>query len=205
MRADLSTDTLIRLMREVFAEETLAFERRARIHARITANPSAQGMELWANPATPFDESSVGVPCGVRQINYGCSQTMKRRYLRSNQPCLCCVMDQVSDAFTEALATTRPSDRCRNLITEKALLDLSSRAFLLTIRAAYMNRIRFVHVKCFRGCSDFVLSVIMVLNISCATNRRFRRCSGYFPKYAFFDKVVHSPLNGGKRHLPSLR
>ena len=59
MRADLSTDTLIRLMREVFAEETLAFERRARIHARITANPSAQGMELWANPATPFDEPSV--------------------------------------------------------------------------------------------------------------------------------------------------
>ena len=59
MQADLSTDTLIRLMREVFAEETLAFERRARIHARITANPSVQGMELWANPVTPFDEPSV--------------------------------------------------------------------------------------------------------------------------------------------------
>ncbi len=59
MRADLSTDTLIRLMREVFAEETLALERRARIRTRITANPSVHGMELWANPAIPFDEPSV--------------------------------------------------------------------------------------------------------------------------------------------------
>ena len=60
MQADLSTDSLIRLMREVFAQETLAPERRARIHARINSNLSVQGMELWANPATPFDEPSVG-------------------------------------------------------------------------------------------------------------------------------------------------
>ena len=59
MQADLTTDSLIRLMREVFDGETLAPERRARIYTRITADPSVHGMELWANPATPFDEPSV--------------------------------------------------------------------------------------------------------------------------------------------------
>ena len=46
-------------MREVFAQETLAPEHRDRIYARITADASVHGMELWANPATPFDEPSV--------------------------------------------------------------------------------------------------------------------------------------------------
>ena len=59
MQTDLSTHTLIRLMREVFAQETLAPDRRARIYARITADASVHGMELWTNPATPFDELSV--------------------------------------------------------------------------------------------------------------------------------------------------
>lgn len=59
MQTDLSTDSLIRLMREVFAQETLVPERRDRIYARITADTSVHGMELWANPATPCDEPSV--------------------------------------------------------------------------------------------------------------------------------------------------
>ena len=59
MQAELSTDRFIKLMREVFAQETIDHERRARIYARITANPSVHGMELWANPATPFEEPSV--------------------------------------------------------------------------------------------------------------------------------------------------
>ena len=59
MKADLSTDTLIQRMREVFTGETLDPERRARIYARITSNPSIQGMELWSNPATPFDTPAV--------------------------------------------------------------------------------------------------------------------------------------------------
>ncbi len=59
MKADLSTDTLIQRMREVFTGETLDPERRALIYARVTSNPSVQGMELWTNPATPFDEPSV--------------------------------------------------------------------------------------------------------------------------------------------------
>ena len=59
MQADISTDRFIRLMREVFAQETLDHERRVRIYARIRANPRIQGMELWANAATPLDEPSV--------------------------------------------------------------------------------------------------------------------------------------------------
>ena len=62
MKADLSTDTLIQLMREVFTGETLDSERRTRIRARVTSNPSVQGMELWTSPAIPIDEPSVGVP-----------------------------------------------------------------------------------------------------------------------------------------------
>ena len=57
--ADPSANRLIRLMCEVFAQETLAPERRAQIYARITSDPIAHGMELWSNPATPFDEPSV--------------------------------------------------------------------------------------------------------------------------------------------------
>lgn len=59
MQAELSTDRFIKLMREVFAQETIDHERRARIYARVRDNPHIQGMELWANAATPFDEPSV--------------------------------------------------------------------------------------------------------------------------------------------------
>ena len=65
MKADLSTDTLIQLMREVFTGETLDPGRRTRIYARITSNPIVQGMELWADPAIPFNEPSVEDTAGV--------------------------------------------------------------------------------------------------------------------------------------------
>ena len=57
MQAELFTDTLIQLMRDVFSRETLAPELRARIRARITSNLNVHGMELWTNPATPFGEA----------------------------------------------------------------------------------------------------------------------------------------------------
>ena len=62
MQADVFTDRLIHLMRDVFARETLAPEPRARILARVTSNPSVQGLELWRSPAIQFNEPSVGVP-----------------------------------------------------------------------------------------------------------------------------------------------
>ena len=62
MKADLSTDTLIQLMREVFTGETLDPERRTRILARVTSNPSVQGMELWTSPAIPIDELYIEAP-----------------------------------------------------------------------------------------------------------------------------------------------
>lgn len=62
MKADLSADTLIQLMREVFTGEPLDPDRRTRIYARITSNPRVKRMELWTNPAIPFDEPSVEPP-----------------------------------------------------------------------------------------------------------------------------------------------
>ena len=62
MKADLFTDRLIHLMRDVFARETLVPERRARIYARITSNPRVQGMELWTSPAIPIDELYIEAP-----------------------------------------------------------------------------------------------------------------------------------------------
>lgn len=59
MQADLFTDRIIQLMRDEFAGETLTPERRDRIYARVTSNPSVQGMELWRTPAIPFDAPSV--------------------------------------------------------------------------------------------------------------------------------------------------
>ncbi len=59
MQTDFFTDRIIQLMRDVFARETLNPERRARIYARVTSNPSVRGMELWTNPATPIDAPSI--------------------------------------------------------------------------------------------------------------------------------------------------
>ncbi|MDE0043606.1 MAG: hypothetical protein OXT74_16320 [Candidatus Poribacteria bacterium] len=58
MQTDFFTDRIIQLMRDVFARETLTPECRDRIYARVISNPSVQGMELWTNPATPFDAPS---------------------------------------------------------------------------------------------------------------------------------------------------
>ena len=59
MQTDFFTDRIIQLMRDVFARETLNPERRARIYARVTSNPSVRGMELWTNPVTPIDAPSI--------------------------------------------------------------------------------------------------------------------------------------------------
>lgn len=59
MKADLSIDTLMQLMRGVFTGETLDPERRTRIYARITSNPRVKRMELWTNPVTPIDAPSI--------------------------------------------------------------------------------------------------------------------------------------------------
>lgn len=67
MQADLFTDRIIQLMRDVFARETLTPEDRARIYSRVTSNPSVRGMELWANPAIPFNEPFVEVPADTAE------------------------------------------------------------------------------------------------------------------------------------------
>ena len=66
MQTDLFTDRIIQLMRDVFARETLTPEGRARIYSRVTSNPSVRGMELWVNPAMPFDEPSIEPPTAER-------------------------------------------------------------------------------------------------------------------------------------------
>lgn len=62
MQTDFFTDTLIQLMREVFAPQAISSEQRARIYARIASNRSVGAMErmdFWRAPAIPFDEPSV--------------------------------------------------------------------------------------------------------------------------------------------------
>ena len=122
MKADLSTDTLIQLMREVFTGETLDPERRTRIYARAISNPSVQRMELWANPAIPFDAPSVEVPADTAgQLwlfpefdapSSSIGSTVSP--LLQGSPVL---------FFHESQATTTLSNKRRNLIIEKALVD----------------------------------------------------------------------------------
>ena len=62
MQTDLFTDTLIQLMREVFAPQAISSEQRARIYARIASNRSVEPGEctdFWGNPAIPFDEPAI--------------------------------------------------------------------------------------------------------------------------------------------------
>ena len=62
MQIDLFTDTLIQLMREVFAPQAISSEQRTRIYARITSNQRVGAVEhtdFWTIPAVPFDEPSV--------------------------------------------------------------------------------------------------------------------------------------------------
>ena len=62
MQTDLFTDTLIQLMREVFAPQAISSEQRARIYARIASNRSVETMEqmdFWGNPTILSDEPTV--------------------------------------------------------------------------------------------------------------------------------------------------
>ena len=62
MQADLFTDTLIQLMRDVFAQQELSSEQRARIYARIASNRSVgtvEQMDFWGTPAILSDEPTV--------------------------------------------------------------------------------------------------------------------------------------------------
>ena len=62
MQTDFLTDTLIQLMREVFAQQGTSSEQRARIYARITSNLSAgtvEQMDFWGTSTMSFGESAV--------------------------------------------------------------------------------------------------------------------------------------------------
>ena len=122
MKADLSADTLIQLMREVFTGETLDPERRTRIYARVTSNPSVQGIELWTNPAIPFDAPSVEPPAveGDQLWLFPAFDVLSSSIGATVSPLL-----QSSPVlfFHESQATTTISNKRRNLIIEKALLD----------------------------------------------------------------------------------
>ena len=62
MQTDLFTDTLIQLMREVFALQGISSEQRARIYARIASNRSVgavEQMDFWGTSTIPSDEPTV--------------------------------------------------------------------------------------------------------------------------------------------------
>ena len=62
MQTDFFTDTIIQLMREVFASQEISSKQRARIYARITSNRSVgtvEQMDLWGTPAILSDELVV--------------------------------------------------------------------------------------------------------------------------------------------------
>ena len=62
MQTDLFTDTLIQLMRDVFAPQAISSEQRVRIYARIASSQSVgkvEQMDLWDTPAISSDEPAV--------------------------------------------------------------------------------------------------------------------------------------------------
>ncbi len=62
MQTDLFTDTLIQLMRDVFAQQEISSEQRARIYARIASNRGVgtmEQMDFWGTSAIPSDEPAV--------------------------------------------------------------------------------------------------------------------------------------------------
>ena len=62
MQTDFFTDTLIQLMREVFASQAISSEQRARIYTRIASNRNVgtpEQMDLWGTPAILSDEPTV--------------------------------------------------------------------------------------------------------------------------------------------------
>ena len=62
MQTDLFTETLIQLMREVFASQEISSEQRARIYARIASNRSVgtvKQTDFWGNSTIPSDEPVI--------------------------------------------------------------------------------------------------------------------------------------------------
>ena len=62
MQTDLFTDTLIQLMREVFASQEISSEQRARIYARVASNRSVETVDqtdFWGTSTIPPDEPAV--------------------------------------------------------------------------------------------------------------------------------------------------
>ena len=62
MQTDFFTDTLIQLMREVFAPQAISSEQRARIYARIASNRSVRTVEqvdFWDTSTILSDEPTV--------------------------------------------------------------------------------------------------------------------------------------------------
>ena len=62
MQTDLFTDTLIQLMRDVFAPQAISSEQRVRIYARIVSNRSVEPveqMDFWGNSTIQSDEPAV--------------------------------------------------------------------------------------------------------------------------------------------------
>ena len=62
MQTDLFTDTLIQLMREVFAPQAISSEQRARIYTRIASNRSGGTVELmdfWGTSTMSSGESVI--------------------------------------------------------------------------------------------------------------------------------------------------
>lgn len=62
MQTDLFTDTLIQLMREVFASQEISSEQRARIYARVASNQkvgTGEQMDFWGTPPILSDELTI--------------------------------------------------------------------------------------------------------------------------------------------------
>ena len=62
MQTDFFTDTLIQLMREVFAPQAISSEQRARIYARIASNRSVgtvRQLDFWGTPVILSDEPAI--------------------------------------------------------------------------------------------------------------------------------------------------
>ena len=62
MQTDFFTDTLIQLMREVFTQQGISSEQRARIYARIASNRSAgtvEQVDFWGISTIPSDDPTV--------------------------------------------------------------------------------------------------------------------------------------------------
>lgn len=122
MQTDFFTDRIIQLMRDVFARETLNPERRTRIYARVTSNPRVKGMELWATPATPFDEPSVELPVaeGDQLWLFPDIDVPSPPIGSTMSPLL---QGYLAPCIQQAQSTTTLSEERSNLIIEESLLD----------------------------------------------------------------------------------